>query len=373
MTSTTPTPPGKLGQAATPAQMLAYLGALDAWLNVRRGELDSLDAAILAAGRRDDLTADLTLALALWQAVKNRHNLLLGAWDSGRVGQVELDRLSTLIWGSLDTGDAASPAGSLTVTLPEAGRLCDALAAQLRAALNTDPGVEDQLARLRALRAQFERVRDQAALEPPPLRPAATDKLAALVARADEATSKRERGGDVGGLLGPLENDAARLERDLIVGAAQRRDAQDLLGRVRAARAQLTAQEHAVRALAAQASASVRPCPSADIPDVGTLGPVPNTKPALAAYADRLNAMRDAMRQAQAAFTAPLSQRRQDAALLSALMAKASALGLADDPQLHALRQAAIALLETPPTVLPALGHVLSAIGAVIDTRARPA
>ena len=34
----TPQPPGALGVAARPAEMLAYLAALDAWLAGRRGE-----------------------------------------------------------------------------------------------------------------------------------------------------------------------------------------------------------------------------------------------------------------------------------------------------------------------------------------------
>ncbi len=34
-----------------------------------------------------------------------------------------------------------------------------------------------------------------------------------------DVTDRAQRGADVGGMLGPLENDAARLERDLIVGA----------------------------------------------------------------------------------------------------------------------------------------------------------
>ena len=371
MSTITPTPPGKLGQAARPADMLAYLGALDAWLTGRRAELDGLDAEIVSAGRQE-LTADLALALALWQAVKTRQNLLLSTWDSGRVGQAELDRMSTLIWGGLDTGGQASPAGSLAVCLPEASRLCDALTSQLRTALNTDPGIEEQLNRLRALRAQFERIRDQAGLEPPALRPAALARLDTLAARADEAAAKRERGGDVGGLLGPLENDAAIMERDLIVTAARRHEAHDLLTRVRDARAQLLAREQAVRALAEQATAAVWPCPPAEIPDVAALGPVPNTGDALRTYADQLNRIRSELATAQEAFSAPLAERQKNAALLSALMAKATALGAAGDPTLAALRQAAAALLDCAPTVLPALEHVLAAVNAVLERQRSP-
>ena len=229
-----PAAPGQLGVAARPVEMLEYLGKLDACLGQRRAELDALDARIQDTGRQAELTGDVTWALALWQAVKTRQDLILRTWDSGRVGQVELERLSGLIWGRLDTqASTVDQLRSLAVSLPEAGRLCDALVAQLRTRLNTDPKAEQQLIRLRNLRAQFERIRDQIGLEPPAQQPAAQARLAAFVQRAEDLSGKRERGGDIGGLLGPLEIDAARYERDLIVTAAQRREARDLVTRAR--------------------------------------------------------------------------------------------------------------------------------------------
>ncbi len=185
----------------------------------------------------------MTLALALWQAAKTRQNLLLATWDSGRVGQQELERLSALIWGRLDTqASSVDQLRSMAVSLPEAGRLCDALVAQLRTRLNTDPTAEQQQIRLRDLRAQLERIRDQVKLEPPTLVPAASAKLATLAARTDDLGDKRTRGGDIGGMLGALEIDAARLERDLIVGAAAP-EARDLLARAREQLAELPARE----------------------------------------------------------------------------------------------------------------------------------
>ena len=50
-----------------------------------------------------------------------------------------------------------------------------------------------------------------------------------------------QRGADVGGLLGPLEQDAARAERDLIVGASNRRAHAHDEARARALRAELEA------------------------------------------------------------------------------------------------------------------------------------
>ncbi len=363
MTAAWPTPPGALGVAARPADMLAYLGTLHSWLDARREELDTLDAQIVSSGRQAQLTGDMTLALTWWQAVKNREALLLTTWDSGRVGQVELERLSTLIWGSLDAGQG----DALTVSLPEACTLCDVLVTQLRTQLNTDPAIDAQLSRLRDLRASCERIRDQVVLEPGAFRPAAQAKLDTLTARIADASTKRERGGDVGGLLGPLENDAATLERDLIVTAAQRREARGLLERIRESRAQVVAREQAVRALAQQAEAAVWPCPSTDIPDVGALGPIPNVPDALEPYAGKLAAVDARLHTAQQALSAPIAARERAAALLQAQLAKAKALGADADPLVQTLRAAADQALAAQPTVLPALDHITAALMNAID------
>ena len=69
-----------------------------------------LDEAALAAPDAAAYTGDLLLSMALWKAVADRHDLLVATWDSGRVGQTELERLSTLVWGRLDA-TRAPPAG----------------------------------------------------------------------------------------------------------------------------------------------------------------------------------------------------------------------------------------------------------------------
>ena len=56
----------------SPAELLAYLDGLRRWRDGRRAELDQLDRAALAAAEPDALTGDLTLAMALWQAVSDR-------------------------------------------------------------------------------------------------------------------------------------------------------------------------------------------------------------------------------------------------------------------------------------------------------------
>ncbi len=368
MTTVSPAAPGQLGVAARPADLLAYLGRLDAWLGGRRAELDALDEQIVSSGRQTELTQDMALALALWQAAKTRQNLLLATWDSGRVGQQELERLSALIWGRLDTaGSEVAQLQSMSVSLPEAGRLCDALVAQLRTRLDTDPNAEQQQIRLRDLRAQLERIRDQVKLEPPALAPAAQAKLATLAARTTDLGEKRTRGGDIGGLLGTLEIDAARLERDLIVGAAQRREARDLLTRAREQLAEASAREQAVRALATQVSASVWPAPDTVLPSVAGLGPVPNTRTALVGYVDGLARVDAQLTDAHAALASALTQRDAAASLLAALQAKANGLGHAADAHLQEIAAAAASVLAGSPVVLPVVQQLLSAFSAQLD------
>ncbi|MGB7961679.1 MAG: hypothetical protein WCF12_01780 [Propionicimonas sp.] len=369
MTTVSPTPPGQLGVAARPSDLLDYLGKLDAWVTQRRSELNSLDEQIVATQRQAELTADVSLALALWQAVKSRQDLILRTWDSGRVGHGELEGLSGLIWGRLDTaGSSLQRLQSMAVSLPEAGRLCDALVAQLRTRLNTDPHAEQQLLRLRDLRAQLERIRDQIALEPPSLAPAATARLDSMRARADELSAKRQRGGDIGGLLGPLEIDAARHERDLIVGSAQRREGRDLVTRAREQLAGLTVREQAVRQLADQASLRIWPAPQQGVPALAGLGSMPNTKAALTEYLSALEGYAHQLEASQRVYSAALDEAQRAKDLLSALTAKAAALGQATDPTLVDLAELTSRQF-TPdvPVVLSVVNHLVGAYSARLD------
>ncbi len=239
--ATAPTAPGRLGQPLVAQDALRYLEALGTWRDERKAELDVLDEAALGAPDSAAYTGDLLLSMALWKAVADRHDLLVATWDSGRVGPTELERLSTLVWGRLDAATTARrrrpaaappaphvPAGALAVSLPEACRLSDALAASLRARLGIDPSEADLQARVRALRASVERVRDLVDREPAQARAAASSTLDRLDTRIADVLARVQRGADVGGLVGPLEQDAARAERDLIVGASNRRaDAHD--------------------------------------------------------------------------------------------------------------------------------------------------
>lgn len=362
-----PSAPGRLGQPVQPQAMVPYLSELDAWVAGRRSELAALDAEIL--GRKlTALTADMQLSQALWQAVKSRYDLLLVTWDSGRVGQAEAARLSSLIWGRLDTGAAPSAQlAGMAVSLPEACRLSDALVAQLRQKLNLDPNAEQLARRLRDLRAQLERIREQVALEPPAAQQAAGAQLAQLAERLSDLQGKRERGGDIGGLLGPLEIDAARYERDLIVGGARRRENRDALARAREQLEDLTVREQALRKLVANTVAAVSPAPKYAVPEVAALGPLPNTRTELDAYLGKLNQVGRAMQMVQDAYSGALAERDAQAALVAALRVKADALGFGDDPEFTQLTDLAQRLLQRRPAPMATVRQLLPAAQALLD------
>jgi hypothetical protein len=335
-TAITPAPPGRIGSAITPEDAAHYLEALGAWRDQRRAELDQLDQAAMAAPDGDSatgLTGDVMLSMALWKAVADRHDLLMATWDSGRVGQAELERLSTLIWGRLDATldprlakrpDVPSSSGALAVSLPEAMRLSDALAASLRTRLSLDPTDADVTVRLRQLRAQLERVRDLVAAEQQDSRDEFSRKLAKLDTRLVEIVEQAKRGADVGGLVGPLEADAARTERDLIVGSATRAEAARDVARARQLRAELEARGAAIRDLAALCVASVTPAPKLAVPDVAALGPVPQSSTEVDAYLARLATVSRALNLAHAAYATALDERSELRGRLEAYAVKAS-------------------------------------------------
>ena len=385
--TTAPTAPGRLGQPLVAQDALRYLEALGAWRDARKAELDVIDEAALSAADEATYTSDLLLSMALWKAVADRHDLLVATWDSGRVGPTELARLSTLVWGRLDAtsrpaapsaaaGTPPVPAGSLAVSLPEACRLSDALAASLRARLGIDASEADQQARLRALRASVERVRDLVDREPAQHHATASSVLDRLDSRVADVLARVKRGADVGGLLGPLEQDAARAERDLIVAASNRRaDAHDE-ARARALRSELEARGAALRDLAARCVAQVAPAPRFAVPDVSALGPVPTDPGAVDAYLVRLDAVGRAMTMAQDAYASALSERDELRMTLGAYAAKATdrraAGGSAQaDADLVDLRRRAGEALDREPSDLVRGRALLAAYIAYLSSTTR--
>ncbi|HEY0473904.1 MAG TPA: hypothetical protein VGD34_19675 [Kribbella sp.] len=366
-TAVAPPPPGKIGSSIPAKELLAFLDVLGTWRDRRRAELDELDQAALQSADADALSADVVLSMAVWKAVSDRYELILVTWDSGRVGPTETERISTLIWGGLNTGGAS---GSLAVSLPEACTLSDALAATLRAKLALEPGDADLASRLRQLRAQVERIKDLVQREPAISRNEAIATHHDLDRRVTDLTDRAKRGADVGGLVGPLEIDAARNERDLIVGGATRRERAADVARARAVRSELEAQGIAVRALADQCVARVTPAPRLGVPDVTALGPVPNTPAELEKYLTRLDAVRRALVQAQSAYGAALARRDELAARLDAYKVKAGSVartsGTTED--LAELYRRGREALDAEPVDLGRLGALVAAYQTYLDT-----
>ncbi|MGI3785340.1 MAG: hypothetical protein ACRYG2_31700 [Janthinobacterium lividum] len=358
-----PPAPGRLGEALEPEAALAYLGALGDWLARRRTELDALDREVLSAPDPARYTGDITLAMTLWQAVADREAQLRTVWDSGRVGRDERERMATLVWGRRDTtgpgrgpGQAGSP---LALSVPEACRLTDAVVGELRERLGLDPSGAQTNARVAALRAQLERLRDQTTLEPAgPPRQRAAEHVTALAERLGAAVAKAGRGGDVGGILGPIEVEAATLERDLIVGGARRREAGALVARVRAHQGDLARRAATLRALAERCVATVEDAPRYAVPDVAALGPLPNTAAALTAYEQRLDLVGRALAVAEQAYGRALTAHDDRDARLAALRVLAEATGRAEEPDLQRTYAMARAALDARPS-RPALTEQL--------------
>ena len=390
----TPEPPGRIGAAISPEDAQLYLEALGGWRDGRRAELDRLDEAALNAtdgssgsSGTTGLTGDVLLSMALWKAVADRHDLLVATWDSGRAGRAERERLATLIWGRLDATldprlaqrpDVPSSRGALAVSLPEAMRLSDALAASLRARLSLDPADADVTSRLRQLRAQLERVRDLVRAEPPDTHEAFFGKLVKLDTRLGEMVEKARRGADVGGLVGPLEADAARTERDLIVGSATRAEAARDVTRARELRAELEARGSAIRDLAARCVVAVTPAPRLAVPDVAALGPVPQSLAEVETYLARLATVSRALNLAHAAYATALEEREVLRGQLEAYAIKATmtdstgsgSSGASDD--LGELFRRAQDVLRAEPADMARARALVSAHQAYVTSRSTP-
>ncbi len=351
-----PAAPGRLGQPVEPGATLTYLAALGEWRDARSAELQLLDQTALdsAAGHPGrevtrEVTSDIALSMTLWKAASDRYEQLKVVWDSGRVGPAERERLSTLIWGRLDSANLY--ASGLNMSLPEACRLSDALAGQLRVRLGLELSGAETTARLRSLRAQLERIREQINLEPAGTRhQQAAQRQSGLARRLRDLTEKAERGGDVGGVLEPLEIDATTFERDLIVDSARRREAGAKVTEARRLRTELDRRATDLRSLVDRALATVDPAPRYAVPDVDAIGPVPNTLAALEDYLIRLNRIDRALSMVQQAYADALDRHSELVQRLEAYRAKAEAIGLASHPDVARAYSLAVEALRRRPT-----------------------
>ncbi|MCW2813093.1 MAG: hypothetical protein JWN84_548 [Nocardioides sp.] len=362
-TATAPPPPGPLGSAPDPAALQAYLAGLEAWVRGRRTELDDLDAAALGAGRGAEVASDMALALSLWKAVSDRYAEMWATWDGGRVLDAQRQQVTALVWSRLE---------GVGVSVPEACRLSDALSAQLRTRLALTPGADAAAGRIKDLRAQLERIRDQVGLEPALGREATVDRLASLMARLEETADRARRGADVGGLLPPLEQDAAIFERDLIVGNHKRRDARALLTQARRRRAELEAREVELTTLVATCVATVQPAPRYAVPDVAALGPPPETVEAVTAHLERLDRVAQAFDVVQTAYAAALAEHTDLLALLDAYVAEARATGAGAQPDVAAAERQAREVLARRPAPIALARQLVTTYQTWVDAQPGP-
>jgi len=364
-----PVAPGQMGSALDARAADVYIDELGRWRDARRHELDELDKAALQAASGSAATGDILLSMALWKAVSDRYELLLATWNAGRVGVTELTRMSTLIWGRLD----ASAASGLSVSLPEACRLSDALLSQLRVKLGLDPSGMEITERIRQLRAQMERIREQIDLEPAgAAQQQAALEQSRLARRLKELADKAGRGGDVAGLLGPLEIDASTFERDLIVGGARRRDAAALVERAREQRADLRAREAALHRIVEECIRRVDPAPRYAVPDIAALGEMPNIRDELEDYLRRLDQVSRAMTLAQTAYTKALEDHQELGSRLEAYRAKAMATGVAEVPDVAQAYQLARNALDDTPSRMVLARQLVSVYQTYLQTTPAP-
>ncbi len=365
MSITAPDAPGRLGVPLDPAQAGRYISDLQAWIDARRSELDQIDQVVMASPDRDQLTGDVALCLTLWKSVSDRHDLLVATWDSGRVGPVERERLSSLIWGRLETGDPK--ASALAVSLPEASRLCDAMVAQLRTRVSFDVNAHQYAGRMHDLRAQMSRLQDQVALEPPALRAEPAAKLADLQQRVDAMTDRMAQGGDIGGLIGPVEIEAATFERDLIVGGVQRRRARGLIDQTREKLDDLIEREEAMRKLVKRCLATVSPSPKYAVPDVDVLGPMPNTPDRVKEFSERLDKVSRAMQVVQEAYTEALHEHDLLTARAEQLRDRARTLGLTENRDVAGVSAICHDVLSRRPCPMPLARHLIATYEAALE------
>lgn len=294
-----PTPPGRLGQAATAEELLDFLAVLEEWLARTRGELDRLDDVAQQAPDAAAHADDVVLAMALWQALRTRADAILEVWDSGRVGRLERLRISEMVWGRLGSG-------ALDVTLHEGARLVDALVGQLREWLAIDPATVELVARLRRVRADLVRCEDLArALG----RPEETERVSALTERQSRLLAEASRGADVTGPLGELETDAARAHRDLLVATSRSGELRRDRARAVELRDAMIARRPALVELEARCRREIVRPPRLAVPDPSRLGDPPDDRAGVAAYLARLDAASRALAAAEDAYVAPLRER----------------------------------------------------------------
>lgn len=337
--SALPTPPGRLGQAASREDLLDFLAALEEWLARTRGELDRLDEVAQRAKDASTHSPDVVLAMALWQALRSRTDDMLLEWDSGRADTAARERISTHIWGRLGSG-------ALDVTLPEGARLVDALVGQLREQLAIDPSTVKLVARLRQVRAELVRCEDLArAMKDDQV----TERVEALTKRQARLLTEASRGADVTGPLGELEADVARAHRDLLVTTSRSGELRRDRERAIELRDALAERRPVLLDLEARSRREIARPPKLAVPDPQRLGDPPQDRAGVDAYLTRLDAAARAVDAAEHAYAAPLRERASLRYRLAQAQSNAQAHGRDASPTVQAgWQEASEAVTSTP-------------------------
>lgn len=342
-----PAAPGALGVAVASGELLAYLGKVTSWRDWLVATLDDLDRRAKVAVAADDLTADMTLAYALYQSITTRLDEILATWDSGRVGEPERERISQLVWGRLGGGVDAVVA----VSFAEACTLADALVDRLRDRLDADAlGVAGVGDTAEAVRASIVRSR---AIDGGRAR---AGELRAIEQSVQAAVSDATNGVDVRDRMSRYLREASTIERDLLLEraalGANARDLAELTARLAAAEQRATA----ARDLAVRCAEKIAHAPRLAIPAPSALGAVPSAsadwradRVAIDTYDARLDQVEAALAEVEERFGAPLERRTELRGLLDAYRAMALRRGVGEHPDVTAAYAAARSVLYTAP------------------------
>ena len=236
----------------------------------------------------------MLLSMALWKAVADRHDLLVATWDSGRVGQAELERLSTLVWGRLDASrqlPAQAPRRSARGRRPR-GLVARGLPA-LRRARRLAAGTP----RRRRLRGRHRppgcascgRRSSGCATSSTASRPRRTTRPRSSLAKLDAARHRRDRPGAAWRQRRRPDRPAGDRRRPGRARPDRRRRQPSRRRPRRGPRPGLRERARGPRRGAARswrpgASPRSRPAPRFAVPDVAALGAVPREPDAVDAY-----------------------------------------------------------------------------------------
>jgi hypothetical protein len=369
-----PEPPAGPGEPLAQVPLTHYLQELGRWRVRRQRELDILDEVAAARDDSDETADDLTLSMALWHAAAQRYDLLVTAAESSGPGGPDADtreRINRLVWGLIE--QPGTETHNLSLSLPQACQLSDALASALRSRLQVDNSAGIVADRVHAVQARVARVSELVADLPEDDREEEQARLASLeegLARLEAHLQAAEAGrpdtpgpqdADLRPELGRLESLAAITERDLILDAVRRAHGRADPEHVARVREELVTTADAVRVLAGRALDTLDPAPHLAIPDVEALGEVPQDRAELTAYLAGLERVDRALEQAHITYAAALARHTELLDRAEALAATLSGTGAPTSVDLAGMLSRTIEALHNVPADLQRAAALIGA------------